>query len=66
MHALGFFHEQSRPDRDQFVDIFPQNMRSGKLNTMCSFWINKQLSRYLGIVLLVNNCRVIYKCLVDV
>eukprot|EP00794_Sanderia_malayensis_P012311 gene12311-13581_t len=29
MHALGFFHEQSRMDRDSFVKIFHENVRSG-------------------------------------
>lgn len=31
LHALGMFHEQSRPDRDKFVDIHPDNIIKGEV-----------------------------------
>lgn len=31
VHALGFFHEHTRPDRDKFVRILWENIKSGNM-----------------------------------
>lgn len=32
LHALGFYHEESSPNRDDYVTIQPGNIKSGKNN----------------------------------
>ena len=55
LHALGFFHEHSRPDRDQHVDINYDNVREGmnhnfmKLNSR--EWFNMSIPYDTGSVL---------------
>lgn len=49
MHALGFFHEHSRPDRDQFVVINERNVKSGEKSfTFTSFRFNFHLSEKIS------------------
>ena len=58
MHALGFFHEHQRPDRDQFINVHNDKINRGwegqftKLST--SFWEDSGYPFELGELLLLS------------
>ena len=37
LHAMGFYHEQSRTDRDQYVKIHLENVQSGEYELAISY-----------------------------
>lgn len=37
LHAAGFWHEQSRPDRDAFVSVRWENIEAGKEDNFAKY-----------------------------
>jgi len=44
-HSLGFFHEQSRPDRDNYVEILYSNIEKGMSHNFDKYGLNRIDSR---------------------
>ena len=48
MHALGFYHEHQRPDRDRFVYFDEKNMTSNCLNAFKLIQMNSHKQKSDG------------------
>lgn len=60
MHLLGFFHEQSRLDRDDHVTVNYGNAQLGKLTFVLIFNIGLQPIKQLVLNIIVSICNYIY------
>ncbi|XP_040563948.1 zinc metalloproteinase nas-12 isoform X2 [Lepeophtheirus salmonis] len=46
LHALGFYHEHSRPDRDKFIEIVSSNVQKGKLQNFSKKTFDKTVTEF--------------------
>ena len=46
-HAIGFWHEQSRPDRDEYINILTQNIARGQVSNFDQY--SEEVINSLGV-----------------
>eukprot|EP00096_Caligus_rogercresseyi_P007284 TRINITY_DN25100_c0_g1_i1.p1 TRINITY_DN25100_c0_g1~~TRINITY_DN25100_c0_g1_i1.p1 ORF type:complete len:320 (+),score=-0.73 TRINITY_DN25100_c0_g1_i1:158-1117(+) len=46
LHALGFYHEHSRPDRDKYIKIVSSNVKKGKLNNFAKKTFDRRVAEF--------------------
>ena len=76
MHALGFFHEHSRPDRDEHITVELNNLRPGMEHNFLTLnlrnWFNmsipydtKSVMHYSGYAFAADKGRLKIKLLIQ-
>lgn len=55
-HVVGFWHEHTRPDRDQYVDIFYRNIQQGTTHTAHMNEHESVLKFFKRLTYLITHC----------